>query len=105
MNLRLMEAKKAKAKSIVDEKLTLKEKKVCFTGKLSRMSRAAAWRELRKKGGVPKENVTKEVDLVVRGKSDWKTTKHQRAIQYGIKMIDESLFYDMVGVSEGSYIQ
>lgn len=101
MNLRFKEEQIFQTKKRIEDKLSLKGKKVCFTGTLSRMTRTKARSEVIMAGGTPRDNLTREIDILIKGKTKWKTVKHDRASDYGIKIINESVFYDIIGL-EGS---
>lgn len=69
-------------------------KKVVFTGALSSMSRDEAKALVEEFGGIPSNSVSRNTDLVVVGENPG--SKYQRALQLGIKIINEEEFLRMV---------
>lgn len=69
-------------------------KRVVFTGALSSMSRDEAKELVEKFGGIPTNSVSRNTDLVVVGENPG--SKYQRALQLGIKIINEEEFLKMV---------
>lgn len=70
---------------------------IVVTGTLANFSRGGIENQIRKLGGNPQSSVTKKTDLVV--VADYKpgTKKIADAKKYGIKMISEQEFFEMIG--------
>ncbi|MBI3322998.1 MAG: NAD-dependent DNA ligase LigA [Candidatus Omnitrophica bacterium] len=68
---------------------------VVFTGELSGFSRAEAEGLVRAHGGAAGSSVTRKTTLVVAGDSPG--SKHEKARQLGVKIVDEEAFKKMIG--------
>lgn len=66
-----------------------------FTGELSSMSRGQAQDLARELGGVVTNSVSKKTDFVVTGEDPG--SKYQKAIDLGVKVLDEDEFLKMIG--------
>ncbi len=84
---------------------SLKGKTICFTGQLGcsingdPVTRARAERIATQKGMVVKGNVTKKLDYLVTADPDSMSGKAGKAKRYGVRIIAEAVFWQMVGVS------
>ena len=75
----------------------LKGKVVVFTGALKSMTRDEAKALVEKLGGKVSNSVSRKTDLLVVGENPG--SKYNRALQLGIKMINEEEFLKLVGLS------
>lgn len=75
----------------------LKGQNIVVTGTISGYTRAGIATYIRKNGGNPQNSVTKKTNFVV--KADYKPGKKKLddAAKYGIKVISEQEFFDMLG--------
>ncbi|MFC1938173.1 exonuclease domain-containing protein [Chloroflexota bacterium] len=84
--------------------LDVKGKSVCFTGELNcRIKDEIASRFLAEmiaaeKGMVVKSDVTKTLDFLVVGDPDSMSTKAKKARRYGVRIIAEPVFWQMMGI-------
>lgn len=69
-------------------------KRVVFTGALASFSREEAQEIVKKLGGIPTSSVSRSTDLVVVGENPG--SKYQKALQYGVKTINEQQFLEML---------
>lgn len=76
----------------------LKGKVVVFTGALKSMTRDEAKALVEKLGGKVSNSVSRKTDLVVVGENPG--SKYNRALQLGIRMINEEEFLKLVGLSK-----
>ncbi len=70
---------------------------VVFTGALKSMTRDEAKALVEKLGGKVSNSVSRKTDLVVVGENPG--SKYNRALQLGIRMINEEEFLKLVGLS------
>ena len=91
-----------------DRESALMFQKVVFTGTLETMKRAQAKQALRKAGGFPQNSMTLHTNYLVVGRTNLAVVddsgtsrKYQTARQYGVTIIDEDEFLEMLG--EDSY--
>jgi len=99
MNLRKAHDKAAgNIKADVQSKRSIKNKKICCTGTLSKYSRAGVKVAIRKKDAIHRENVTRDVDILVVGTMRTQTAKYTRAVQYNIELMPEAVFYKLMGL-------
>lgn len=78
---------------------TLQNKNICITGGLRKMERCTAYDMIRLEGGVPKDNMSGIVDVLViaDSKRSTATGKKTKAEQMGISVIYEDEFYELIG--------
>ncbi len=76
----------------------IKNKKICCTGTLSKYSRTGVTQAIRKNGAFHRENVTRDVDILVVGTMRSQTAKYTRAVQYNIELMPEAVFYKIMGL-------
>lgn len=102
--------------SIPDEEMdhdhVLYGKRVVFTGRLEKYARREAMQLVANHGGVNQNALTKETDYLVLGCNDYcptikggKSSKQKKAEEYalkgfGISILDEQTFYDLVAAGE-----
>ncbi|MBC7327204.1 NAD-dependent DNA ligase LigA [bacterium] len=91
--------KKAGVKMTEEEKVGPEEKplagqRIVFTGALRSMERSKAEEIVAKLGGIPSSSVSRNTTLVVVGENPG--SKYQRAIELGIKTINEEEFLEMI---------
>lgn len=75
---------------------SLEGKSFCFTGELRTMKRADAEALVKKNGGSCKSSVTKDLSFLVTNDTSSGSSKNQKAEKYGVKIIDENQFLEMV---------
>jgi len=68
--------------------------RIVFTGALQSMERGKAEEIVAKLGGIPSSSVSKNITLVVVGENPG--SKYQRALELGIKTINEEEFLEMI---------
>lgn len=79
--------------------LSLKENKIAITGTLRRYTREKAYSLIKKVGGIPKKKITTDTDiLVVTDLQEYQTDKIRKAEKWGIEVICEADFYELIGV-------
>lgn len=74
----------------------LSGKSFCFTGELSTMKRSDAEALVKKNGGTTKSSVTKDLSFLVTNDKESGSSKNKKALQFGISIIDEQQFLQMV---------
>ncbi|MCR4735647.1 MAG: NAD-dependent DNA ligase LigA [Treponema sp.] len=74
----------------------LSGKSFCFTGELLTMKRADAELLVKKHGGQAKSSVTKDLSYLVTNDTSSGSSKNQKAAKFGIPIINEEDFLDMV---------
>lgn len=67
-------------------------KSFCFTGELNSMKRADAEQLVKKNGGIIKSSVTKDLTYLVTNDTSSGSSKNQKAIKFGIPVINEQEF-------------
>lgn len=72
-------------------------KSFCFTGVLESMKRKEAQELVESMGGLSKSSVSKDLDYLVNNDVNSTSSKNKKAIEYGVKIIDEKTFLNMVG--------
>jgi DNA ligase (NAD+) len=72
-------------------------KSFCFTGELSTMKRPEAEAFVRSLGGQAKSSVTKGLTYLVTNDPFSGSEKNKKAISYGVQILDEAAFLEMVG--------
>lgn len=78
--------------------LSLSEHTIAITGALKRMTRAKAYSFILAEDGVPKDKITKDTDFLVVADSEcYETTKIQKAKKWGIEILCEDDFYELIG--------
>lgn len=73
-------------------------KSFCFTGELVTMKRADAEQLVKKNGGMAKSSVTKDLSYLVTNDTQSGSSKNIKAQQFGIPIIDEKQFLQMLGL-------
>lgn len=82
----------------------LRGKSVCFTGELisringERVTREQAWELATQHGMVVRKAVTKDLDILVAPDADSMSGKAKKAHKYGIRVIAELVFFQMLGI-------
>ena len=82
----------------------LQGKSVCFTGELvsringERVTREQAWGLATQHGMVVRKAVTKDLDILVAVDADSISGKAKKAHKYGIRVIAEPVFFQMLGI-------
>ena len=71
-------------------------KSFCFTGELVSMKRADAELLVKKNGGQAKSSVTKDLSYLVTNDTSSGSSKNQKAAKFGIPIINEEQFLEMV---------
>ncbi|MCI6187381.1 MAG: NAD-dependent DNA ligase LigA [Spirochaetia bacterium] len=84
---------------IADEGI-LNGKSFCFTGELHSMNRNDAQSLVKKNGGTIKSSVTKDLNYLVTNDKDSGSSKNQKAVKFGIPIIDEETFLQMINQNE-----
>ena len=74
----------------------LEGKSFCFTGELRTMKRADAEAMVKKAGGRCKSSVTKDLSYLVTNDTSSGSSKNQKAAKFGIPIINEEEFLQMV---------
>lgn len=75
---------------------SLSGKSYCFTGELNTMKRADAEQLVKKNGGTIKSSVTKDLSYLVTNDTSSGSSKNVKAAKFGIPIIDEKAFLEMV---------
>lgn len=75
-------------------------KSFCFTGELVTMKRADAEQLVKKNGGVSKSSVTKDLSYLVTNDTSSGSSKNQKAVKFGIPVIDEKTFLELLNSSK-----
>lgn len=75
-------------------------KSFCFTGELSSMKRPEAEALVRSLGGQAKSSVTKGLSYLVTNDPSSGSDKNKKAASYGVGIIGEAAFLEMVGMNE-----
>ncbi len=70
----------------------------CFTGELSSMKRQQAFSLVREEGGIIKTTVTKDLSYLVTNNSHSNSSKNKKANEFGIKIINEEEFLNLLNV-------
>ena len=81
---------------ISSEEGTLNGKSFCFTGELHSMNRNDAQNLVKQNGGTIKSSVTKDLNYLVTNDKDSGSSKNQKAVKFGIPIIDEETFLQMI---------
>ena len=81
---------------ISSEEGTLNGKSFCFTGELHSMNRNDAQNLVKQNGGTIKSSVTKDLSYLVTNDKDSGSSKNQKAVKFGIPIIDEETFLQMI---------
>ena len=81
---------------ISSEEGTLNGKSFCFTGELHSMNRNDAQNLVKQNGGTVKSSVTKDLSYLVTNDKDSGSSKNQKAAKFGIPIIDEETFLQMI---------
>ena len=81
---------------ISSEEGTLNGKSFCFTGELHSMNRNDAQNLVKQNGGTIKSSVTKDLSYLVTNDKDSGSSKNQKAAKFGIPIIDEETFLQMI---------
>ena len=81
---------------ISSEEGTLSGKSFCFTGELHSMNRNDAQNLVKQNGGTIKSSVTKDLSYLVTNDKDSGSSKNQKAAKFGIPIIDEETFLQMI---------
>lgn len=82
-------------------------KRVCFTGELQArldgepIERALAHEIATKAGMIVSNSVTKKLDLLVTADPNTQSGKARKARDYGVRIVAEAAFWDMLGVAVG----
>lgn len=74
----------------------LNGKSFCFTGELHSMNRNDAQNLVKQNGGTVKSSVTKDLSYLVTNDKDSGSSKNQKAAKFGIPIIDEVTFMQMI---------
>lgn len=85
---------------ISSEEGTLNGKSFCFTGELHSMNRNDAQNLVKQNGGTIKSSVTKDLSYLVTNDKDSGSSKNQKAAKFGIPIIDEETFLQMINQNE-----
>ncbi|MEE0886176.1 MAG: NAD-dependent DNA ligase LigA [Treponema sp.] len=72
-------------------------KSFCFTGELFSMKRADAEAFVKENGGTCKSSVTKDLSYLVTNDKESGSSKNQKAVKFGIPVIDEKQFLKLIG--------
>lgn len=72
-------------------------KSFCFTGELTTMKRADAEQLVKQNGGSCKSSVTKDLSYLVTNDTGSGSSKNQKAVKFGIPVIDEKQFLELLG--------
>lgn len=75
----------------------LSGKSFCFTGELVTMKRAEAESLVKANGGTCKSSVTKDLSYLVTNDTASGSSKNQKALKFGIPVIDEKQFLAIIG--------
>ena len=75
---------------------SLNGKSFCFTGELHSMNRNDAQNLVKQNGGTVKSSVTKDLSYLVTNDKDSGSSKNQKAAKFGIPIIDEEIFLQMI---------
>ena len=78
------------------DKGSLNGKSFCFTGELHSMNRNDAQNLVKQNGGTIKSSVTKDLNYLVTNDKDSGSSKNQKAVKFGIPIIDEETFLQMI---------
>ena len=84
---------------IADEGI-LNGKSFCFTGELHSMNRNDAQSLVKKNGGMIKSSDTKDLNYHGTNDKDSGSSKNQKAVKFGIPIIDEETFLQMINKNE-----
>lgn len=72
--------------------ISIKDSVFCFTGELDFMTREIAKNKVISSGGTVTDFVSKNVTFLVTNNPVLRTAKHLKAIDLGVKIIDEKKF-------------
>ncbi|MGQ9706852.1 MAG: NAD-dependent DNA ligase LigA, partial [bacterium] len=84
------------SEEVVKEGGPLSGMRIVFTGTLSKLTREEAKELTKRAGGVISSSVSKNTDIVVVGAEPG--SKYQKAVELGVKIIDEEEFLRLVGI-------
>ena len=80
--------------SELPENIKIKNKVFVLTGTMEKMSREKAKEEIKSRGGIVNESVSKNTDFVVAGAEPG--SKYEKAQKLGVKIINEKEFLEMI---------
>ena len=83
------------------EKVPLKGLSFCFTGELKKMKRNQAEEKVKALGGSAKSAVVKDLSYLVTNDPESGSSKNKKALDLGVKIIDEETFLAIVGIPGG----
>lgn len=89
----------------VIERESLVGRSVCFTGALNavidgqRVTRGSATMIAQEHGLIIRKSVTKDLDVLVMSDPDSRSSKAKKARKYGVRIVAESVFWNLLGVS------
>jgi len=74
----------------------LKGSSFCFTGELKSMKRNQAEEKIKALGGIAKNSVVKDLTYLVTNDPESGSGKNRKALEYGVKIIDEETFLSIL---------
>jgi DNA ligase (NAD+) len=78
--------------------LPLKGLSFCFTGELKKMKRNQAEEKVKALGGSAKTTVAKDLSYLVTNDPESGSSKNQKALELGVKIIDEDAFLALIDI-------
>jgi len=73
----------------------------CFTGELKKMKRNQAEEKVKALGGLAKSSVVKDLSYLVTNDPKSGSSKNKKALEFGVKIIDEEAFLALLGDPSG----
>ena len=82
------------------DEVPLKGLSFCFTGELKHMKRNQAEEKVKALGGSAKSTVVKDLSYLVTNDAESGSSKNSKALELGVKIIDEEAFLELIGIGE-----
>jgi DNA ligase (NAD+) len=80
------------------DEVPLKGLSFCFTGELKKMKRNQAEEKVKALGGSAKTTVVKDLSYLVTNDPESGSSKNQKALELGVKIIDEDAFLALIDI-------
>jgi DNA ligase (NAD+) len=84
------------------EEIPLKGISFCFTGELKNMKRNLAEEKVKALGASVKSSVVKDLSYLVTNNPESGSAKNKKAIEFGVKIIDEENFIKLIEDGQGT---
>jgi len=85
-----------------NEDVPLKGLSFCFTGELKTMKRSQAEEKVKALGAIVKSSVVKDLSYLVTNDPESGSAKNKKALELGVKIINEEGFIKLVSDRKGS---